>query len=50
MKYFGLKGHTVYFLIILFECELFKLVWPNWSSEAKRFLVLDTEAHTRTVL
>lgn len=41
---------SVYFLISSFECDWFKLVWPNWSSEAKRFLVLDTEAHTHTVL
>lgn len=35
-RYFGFKGHTVYFLINSFECEWFKLVWPNWSSEAKK--------------
>lgn len=29
------EGHTVYFLISSFECEWFKLVWPNWSREAK---------------
>lgn len=39
---------TVRFPIGSFECEWFKLVWPNWSSDAKSFLILDTEAHTHT--
>lgn len=35
VREFKSEGHTVYFLISSFECEWFKLVWPNWSREAK---------------
>lgn len=37
----SLKVTQCIFLLAPFECEWFKLVWPNWSCEAKILLILD---------